>query len=94
MTVKPDPPPQAEVGLDGSGEVAASTLFQSFLTQRLPAGVNRPNGGYLDATALEEVDEIAWITSKDVGQISVRKAFSSNRLHRSQNIRDVRSSDA
>jgi hypothetical protein len=38
MTVKPDPPPQVEVGRDGSAEVAASTLFQLFATQTLPAG--------------------------------------------------------
>ena len=38
MTVKPDPPPQVEVGRDGSADVAASMLFQLFATQRLLAG--------------------------------------------------------
>src|ERR1700678_1193568 len=38
MTVKPDPPPQVEVGRDGFGLAAASRLFQLFATQTLPAG--------------------------------------------------------
>src|SRR5208283_4545456 len=38
MTVKPDPPPQVDVGRDGLGEVAASRLFQLFAAQTLPAG--------------------------------------------------------
>src|SRR5215471_15527645 len=38
ITVKPDPPPQVEVGRDGSGPAAASSLFQLFATQTLPAG--------------------------------------------------------
>ncbi len=42
MTVKPDPPPQLEVGGDGSAEVAASMLFQLFATHRSPAGSIAP----------------------------------------------------
>src|SRR6516162_5968557 len=38
MTVKPDPPPQVEVGRAGLGPAAASSLFQLFATQTLPAG--------------------------------------------------------
>src|SRR5262249_57697386 len=38
MTVKPDPPPQVEVGPAGLGPAAASTLFQLFAAQTLPAG--------------------------------------------------------
>src|SRR5215470_12206705 len=45
MTVKPDPPPQVEVGRDGSGDVAASMLFQLFATQRSPAGSIDPTVG-------------------------------------------------
>jgi hypothetical protein len=38
MTVKPDPPPQVEVGRNGLGAAAASSLFQLFATQALPDG--------------------------------------------------------
>jgi hypothetical protein len=38
MTVKPDPPPQVEVGRDGFSLEAASRLFQLFAAQTLPAG--------------------------------------------------------
>src|SRR6516225_3576452 len=38
MTVKPDPPPQVEVGPAGLGPAAASRLFQLFAAQTLPAG--------------------------------------------------------
>src|SRR6516164_5363408 len=38
MTVKPDPPPQVEVGPAGLGPAAASSLFQLFAAQTLPAG--------------------------------------------------------
>src|SRR5215472_7625427 len=38
MTVIPDPPPQVEVGRDGSVPAAASSLFQLFAAQTLPAG--------------------------------------------------------
>src|SRR6516225_10118382 len=38
MTVKPDPPPQVEVGPAGLGPAAASTLFQLFAAQTFPAG--------------------------------------------------------
>src|SRR6516225_7626590 len=38
MTVKPEPPPQVEVGPAGLGWAAASRLFQLFATQTLPAG--------------------------------------------------------
>src|SRR5271165_6096680 len=38
MTVMPDPPPQVEVGRDGSAPAAASRLFQLFAAQTLPAG--------------------------------------------------------
>src|SRR5579864_3457785 len=37
MTVKPDPPPQVEVGRDGFSPAAASRLFQLFAAQTLPA---------------------------------------------------------
>src|SRR6266436_2832148 len=39
MTVKPEPPPQVEVGRAGSfSAIAASTTFQLFAAQTLPAG--------------------------------------------------------
>ena len=38
MTVKPDPPPQVEVRRIGSSATAASTAFQLFAAQTLPAG--------------------------------------------------------
>src|SRR5208337_3659138 len=38
MTVKPEPPPQVEVGRGGSLSVAASGSFQLFAAQTLPAG--------------------------------------------------------
>src|SRR5580704_18763718 len=34
----PDPPPQVEVGRDGFGPAAASSRFQLFASQTLPAG--------------------------------------------------------
>src|SRR5208283_2748880 len=38
ITVKPDPPPQVEVGTVGVGLNAASRRFQLFAAQTLPAG--------------------------------------------------------
>src|SRR5208283_3598195 len=38
ITVKPDPPPQVEVGRVGVGLNAASRRFQLFAAQTLPAG--------------------------------------------------------
>src|SRR5277367_1747893 len=38
MTVKPDPPPQVEVGWAGTSSSTAAGSFQLFATQTLPAG--------------------------------------------------------
>ena len=57
--MKPDPPPQVEVGQAGFGPAAASRRFQLFAAQTLPAGSIDDVGDHLDAAALENVDDIA-----------------------------------
>ena len=58
ITVKPDPPPQVEVGRDGFSPAAASRLFQLF-DPHVAGRINGHVGHHLDAAALENVDDIA-----------------------------------
>jgi hypothetical protein len=67
MTVKPEPPPQVEVGRDGFSPEAR---FQAVPVVRGPDVSGRVNGhvgDHLDAAALEDVDDMPlWVESASV----------------------------